>query len=357
VILIGEHAVVYGHPALAAAVDLEAVVDVRPGGAIAPVTVRSVQLGDPFATTWPELTAYARTARERWQAYAAAPKAAAFAAVGGGDPAHLLKVALGEAALSLSPATLPPTLVTVDSAIPPGSGMGSSAAVAVALVTALRAAWGCPLEGDALERLALEVERRQHGLPSGVDTATVIHGGLLWAERQGPGAPLALTPLPAVSPHLRRLRLFDTGTPGQSTGQVVAAVRERVEREPRRLGAVLERMGATTTAFRAELEGGPDRPERVRELISTYQRDLEELGVVPEGARRLVRAVEAQGGAAKLSGAGALVAASAERPGAGTLLVYHPQPDRLAGITPLERLPSPPVRLGAPGCRVEDLPP
>lgn len=84
------------------------------------------------------------------------------------------------------------------------------------------------------------------------------------------------------------------------------------------------------------------------ELLRAAEAALEELGVVPEGVRERVRAVEAAGGAAKISGAGALSGSAA-----GTLLAYHPDPD-LLGRLPALALPRYPVHLGAAGLRRED---
>ncbi len=75
---------------------------------------------------------------------------------------------------------------------------------------------------------------------------------------------------------------------------------------------------------------------------------LEEMGVVPAEVRALARRIEAEGGAAKISGAGSLAG-----PGAGSLLVYDPDPERIAGWSFLRPFPFYPVILGAPGLRLE----
>jgi mevalonate kinase len=64
--------------------------------------------------------------------------------------------------------------------------------------------------------------------------------------------------------------------------------------------------------------------------------------------RSLVRQVEAAGGAAKVSGAGSLAG-----PGAGSLLVYHPDPGLIAGWDFLRPFRCYPVHLGAAGFRWE----
>ena len=70
--------------------------------------------------------------------------------------------------------------------------------------------------------------------------------------------------------------------------------------------------------------------------------------MVPAPVRALVRRIEAAGGAAKISGAGSLAG-----PGAGSLLVYDADAERIAGWPFLSPFPAYPVHLGAPGLRLE----
>ena len=123
VILLGEHAVVYGEPALAAALDRFVSVQVEPGS--------SLEVPDAFVAI----------ARE-----------AGFA---GGFR------------------------VAIESGIPLGSGLGSSAALGVALARAFKP--GC--SADEAARLAMHLERSVHGKPSGVDPAVCAHGGVILFEK------------------------------------------------------------------------------------------------------------------------------------------------------------------------------
>jgi mevalonate kinase len=405
-ILMGEHAVVYGRPALVAAIDLRLRARFSSPASASRRETDEVQidlpgLGHRATASWAEVLGYARAAREGWATYAARPGPASFRELRGDDPAHVVKVALGEvaAALGEEPGRAPRLRLRLDSQLPIGAGFGSSAAAAVAVVAGY-AAWrggaaghgthgahGAPansaLDLATIERLALEAERRQHGLPSGVDTATSLHGGLLWAQRlptaaaaasapapasaaaQPPGKPAA-TPdleipwaavpagplvcerLAATSPLLGRLRVYHTGTPSEPTGAVVAAVRARRDRDPAGHERLFERMEAVTRALRRELGLAAERPPLVVEWMREHQACLEALGVVPEAVRALVRRVEAAGGAAKVSGAGSLAG-----PGAGSLLVYHPDPELAAGWDFLRPFPHHPVHLGAAGLRQE----
>lgn len=348
-ILMGEHAVVYGRPALVAAVDL------RLSARFSPSPERDVRLdladlGLRESLSWEEVREYARAARSGWQDYALHPDAEAFRRMRGADPAHVIKVALGEASELLSgggPAADPPLALQIRSDLPIGSGFGSSAAAAVAVVTGYLLYRGAEAGLEQVEAVALEVERRQHGTPSGVDTATVLRGGVLWARKLASGR-LEIEAAELRSPLLSRLRVYDTGTPPEPTGAVVASVREGRDRDRARHEALLDRMEAATRAFRAELERETEDPGRAVELIREHEACLEELGVVPAEVRAVVRRIEAEGGAAKISGAGSL-----SGPGAGSILVYHPDFERVPGWAFLQPYPFYPVCVGAAGLRRE----
>lgn len=377
----GEHSVVYGHPALVAALDLRLTVRIRPGEGPDGISLALPRVEHGERTDWPAVIAYAERARRRWEAYAAAPRAEGFAAVRGRDPGHVVKVALGEAARHLGERRGPPMALSVASEIPIGSGFGSSAALAVATLGAYLSFRDRLPAPPVLEKLALEVERRQHGFPSGVDGASVLHGGLVWAEtvrgdgdagfpdgsRPTPAPPgegrvapagarrLAVRPLDEGDPRpqLERFRIFDTGTPAESTGAVVAAVRERLDRESGRLRDVLGAMGRATRRFRdAVLD--PTAPEdRVAGPVREFEAGLEALGVVPDRVAALVRRVEERGGVAKISGAGALSSPPSGPPGAGCLLVRAPVAEEVGGWPFLDGLRRLGVTLGAEGLRVE----
>jgi mevalonate kinase len=353
-ILMGEHSVVYGRPALVAAIDLRLTARFTPSPS-ARVRLELPGLGREAETGWAEIRDYARGARERWEGYAASPAPRSFRQLRGEDPIHLVKVALGEAAEHLDEAARAAGLtLRIDSALPAGSGFGSSAAAAAAVVAGYLELRGAGADLATVERLVHEVERRQHGTPSGVDAATVLRGGLLWARRTGDAAgPLAIEPVAVRSPALGRFAVHDTGAPAEATGAVVAAVRERLARDGAGTERLLDRMAAATAAFRADLEsGGEEAAARVRDHLAEFEECLESLGVVPAPVARIVRRIEAAGGAAKISGAGALSGR-----GAGALLVYHPDSGRDSGHRDpfpfLAALPVHPVRFGAAGLRRE----
>ena len=343
-ILMGEHAAVYGRPALVAAVAPRTRVEVAAGDG--GVVVHLPDLGQELRTDWPELKQIASDAREQWDSFSRNPTSEGFQALRDPDPAHLVRLALGELAVDLG-SDLPPVELRVKSDLPIGSGFGSSAAVSVSLVGGML----CFLEGEAdrsrVDRIALDVERRQHGMPSGVDHRTVLHGGVVWAERS-PDGELHTEPVGGGRRLGSTLRVLHTGQPSETTGDVVSAVRQRGAEDPVGFERLLDRMEACVRDFRQWLLEDAVSADRAIASIREYEACLEAIGVVPTSVQEAIREVEALGGAAKISGAGALAGEAA-----GCLLVCWPDswegrsPERLSAYNRQQ------VELGAPGLSCE----
>ncbi len=343
VILMGEHAAVYGRPALVAALDLRCEVEVEVGSD-EEVRLELPDVGVATRSGRREVEEYCFWVRKQWEAWAGEPSSPPFSAVCGEDSAHLVKVALGETAQALGrwPRV---RAVRVASAIPLTGGFGSSAALAVAVgAAALRAAGEEP-SLERLEPLALEIERRQHGSPSGIDHGTALRGGVV-AVRPGGDGKLVFSHLKAATAGLRAFAVHDTGPAAEATGEVVAEVRRRFAGKAAALDPLLDQLETATARVTAWLVGQrTDREDLIVE-VRRAERCLEELGVVPSPVRAMTRAVEAAGGAAKISGAGSLTG-----PGAGALLVVWPEglhlPPALAACTRVT------CSLGGPGLEVD----
>jgi mevalonate kinase len=273
VILLGEHAVVYGRPALAASLrlGLEVEVTAADGG----VTVESDQ------------PTQAEDAR----------------------PAALVGEALR--ALGVEPRGLS---VRIRSELPAGAGLGSSAALSIAVLRALAAAAGRRLAADEELALGRRLEAIFHGHPSGVDPAAAAQAGR-GCIRFVRGEPPAITALRTAQP----LPLVIALGPPRSTGASVGGLRARWEADRARYEKLFDEVAAVVEAGSRAVEAG-DLPALGR-AFDENQRLLEALGVsVPEAESRAdaLRAAGALG--AKLTGGGA----------GGAVIALAVEPERVA---------------------------
>jgi mevalonate kinase len=321
-ILFGEHAAVYGHPALVTALDHRMTVLAR----------ASTSLGRGRVRLEVPALKIARTV---------ASTASIDAVKEPGDLA-VLAVTLGTA--DMAPHRFGFHL-RIDSEIPSGSGFGSSAALAVAVITACRRALDDDITLEEIARLAIAVERHQHGKASGVDVQAVLRGGVLRCRRVDDDV-LECHELPDAGKRLEAFRLFHSGTPHETTGEMVAAVRGLLDREPTRVREAFSEIAAATTEGCAALSRGDD--DAFVPIVRRAEAALEALHVVPRKVREAIRTIEAAGGAAKISGAGGLTGS-----GAGLVLVAHPDPAWHAHFVEPEGWTAHRVGLGAEGLRAE----
>ena len=69
--------------------------------------------------------------------------------------------------------------ITIESNIPRGSGLGSSSAISVATAASVASLFGEKLDKKTLYEIAFEGEKIIHGNPSGIDVAASVYGGLI----------------------------------------------------------------------------------------------------------------------------------------------------------------------------------
>ncbi len=182
----------------------------------------------------------------------------------------------------------------LDSTVPYERGLGSSAVVGVAVARAVAALAGVELTPDEVFEVAMDCERIAHGRSSGLDPRTVIsevpirfHAGTVAPVRVG--APLVFV-------------LADSGHAG-STSQAVGSVRARLEAEPDRVTPLIDRLGEIAESSLDQLASG-DR-DALGAQMSEAHRHLAALGVSDVSLERLVDAASAAGAAgAKLTGGG-----------------------------------------------------
>jgi len=176
--------------------------------------------------------------------------------------------------------------------LPARAGLGSSAALTAALA---RLALGPDADVETVARASLAGERVFHGEPSGIDSQVAARGGvLLYARGEGVRPITFSRPLPLV--------LVPSGVP-RSTADQVRKVRERHDRSPAIVGKVLEAIGEAVQATVTALPAGDH--QRVGELVDIAQGLLSALGVSSPILDELCSTARHHGAlGAKLTGAG-----------------------------------------------------
>ena len=261
IILFGEHAVVYGRPAIAAPVQ-----QVHAYAEILPAKTCIVEALDLDQTI---LVAHA-------------PDDNPFARI-----VNLVCETLGEA--------LPPWRIRITSEIPIAAGLGSGAAISAAIVRAMLAAFGESLSNEMISALVFEVEKLHHGTPSGIDNTVVVYERPVWFT---PGEP----PQPFAVERSIDLLIADTGAPSP-TRAVVGDVRRAWQRNTGRYEALFDVVGEIVHRARITIESGDINGLGV--LMNKNQDVLVDLGVSSPELDRLVLAAREHGAlGAKLSGAG-----------------------------------------------------
>lgn len=286
IILMGEHAVVYGRPAMAAPVfQVQATASLTVQGSASDLWLAATDLGQRSALS------------------GASPV----------DPlAHMVRLTLAHLQRAAPTGDL-----SVHSTIPLAGGMGSGAAVSTAIGRVLAAWAGQTIPAAGLSALVYEVERLHHGTPSGIDNTVIAYGQPVWFVEGQPPQPFAI-------PHTFWLVIASTGI-ASPTRETVGAVRQSWLTDPPRFEALFDETAALVNAGREAMLAG-DWP-RLGALFFQNQRLLAQMGVSSPILDRLVDAARLAGAfGAKLSGGGgrggnviALVEPSAAEAVAGAL--------------------------------------
>lgn len=284
VILCGEHAVVYGQPAIALPLP-----NIRATAAVA-----AAPPGSGVTFDLPDLG-------ERWTLHetAARPIATqpdALHEIADHPLAMLLRLTLHE----IGVATLPDLAITLRSEIPIAGGMGSGAALGAALVKAIALHEHVRLGPDVVARLVYESERFYHGTPSGIDNTVVSYEQALWFVRDPSGGAPVIEPVTIAEP--LTLLIGDTGVRAP-TRLTVGGVRERRLLDPARYEALFAAIGALVHQVRHLLATGD--LAGLGAALDHNQALLHEIGVSSPELERLIAVARSAGAlGAKLSGGG-----------------------------------------------------
>lgn len=229
VIFFGEHSVVYGYPALAAAISLKTTVEINKKN-----LQTSFLRSDPLNIEW-------RLDKE-------APEALK-------PLERIIELIENESGKSLRKGLY----IRIKSDVKPGSGLGSSASVAVALTGALFKYYDWDTDLNEINKIAYEAEKVAHGTPSGIDNTIATYGGFVKFVKKEKDPLIEKTIIEETFPII----LVDTGL-GRSTKVAVSKVRKLFERHSSFVKKIFETIGNIA--------------ERVWDYITLKKVDLNILG-------------------------------------------------------------------------------
>jgi mevalonate kinase len=267
VILFGEHAVVYGQPAIAVPV----------------VQVQSTAI------------VIAEPQSPRGQVRIIAPDVELETTLDSLPADHPLAVVISKAAAALNVMNIPACSIHISSTIPIAGGMGSGAAVSVAILRALSASWGHLLSDNQISELVYQAEQIYHGTPSGIDNTVITFARPVYFVK-GNQVEILSVKRPFT------LVIGDSGVKSP-TSSAVGAVRQAWEKDPQQYEQLFDAAGAIAVSARKAIRSG--EVEQLGPLMDKNHTLLQQMGVSSSELDTLVDTARSAGAlGAKLSGAG-----------------------------------------------------
>jgi mevalonate kinase len=333
--LIGEHAVVYGHPAIIAAVGRRIYVEAEKSDKVILIDSR---WDSRHEWSVKECRDAATHAKKLWQECLAKANFSdlLFWAKDGGKYLVYWKALIGTV-LELINADSGISIHITKCEIPTGSGLGSSSAASVAIAKAASELYKKKLSTEEINNIAFECEKLVHGTPSGGDNTACCYGGLIWFQKAQPKN--IIIPLGKEIPHkLENFVLAYTKQPEKSTGELVQMVRDipEAERDPK-----MREIAKMTNEMKEVLKH--KNYKRMKEIMNRTNEILSSFGLSISETEKIYSAITSLGGAAKMCGACY----------GGVMLAWHEHPEKVVkaikdlGFQPFE------ADLAVEGVRVE----
>jgi len=190
---------------------------------------------------------------------------------------------------------LPALSIAIDSTVPVAAGLGSGAAVSVALIRALSGHLNQPLSDVDVNEIAYEIEKLHHGTPSGIDNTVITYAKPVYFIK---GKPLETF----KAGKSFTIVIGDTGIPAP-TKQAVGDVRRLLSRDQYNVEGIFNEIAQISLIGRRSIESG--KPELLGELMDQNHAYLQTLTVSCPELDTLVEAARSAGAlGAKLSGSG-----------------------------------------------------
>jgi mevalonate kinase len=286
-IISGEHAVVYGNPALAAAIDRYVHIQLTPVDEDA-IQFAVAEFQQPLVNIpLAELPKCMQELRERYQDFLQGKLEV------NQITRHVYDLPLYTIGLFYEYAKVPliqGLRLTVSGDLPIGYGLGSSAAIIVAILRILAKFFDKSYSAAELHPLTMQVENLQHGHSSGLDPSVCLHEGVILYDQKSIN-PRVLAPWPAY--------LINTGQPLSSTGECVEKVKTHASNSH-----LWAEFSAATLACDQALQN--QEPDKLYQAIARNHQLLCQLGVVPPRIQEFIAQLEQLQSVAKVCGAGSV---------------------------------------------------
>lgn len=186
-------------------------------------------------------------------------------------------------------------LIRIKSSIPPGKGLGSSASVAIAIVKSLFMYSNEKYTKEQLLQLANISETFAHGAPSGIDPLTITSQNPVWYKKE--------EPIDYITPSGEFFFVVADSGRMADTKTAVQTVTELIKQAPKKVSRKIERIGDITYQAREALE--KSSKQLLGCLLDEAQNELEAIGVSDSSLNKLIKFAREQGAlGAKLTGGG-----------------------------------------------------
>lgn len=239
----------------------------------------------------------------------------------------------------------PNVYIKITSSIPTGRHVGSSSGVAVATVGALLYFFKKIWNPNLINELAYEVEKFQHGTPSGGDNSAATFGGFIWLRKELEFLKTVWQLPFQPAKNLAQFHLIDTGRPKEHTGEMIALVKKFLDEYKDQGRLLLDQNEQATKDVVVAIKTGDEK--LLIDAIRRGEKTLEGLGAVSEKALPLIQDIEKAGGAAKILGGGGKTGP------VGLVLAYHHDKKILEKIVKKNKYTLEKIELGEEGVRLE----
>jgi len=200
--------------------------------------------------------------------------------------------------------------VATESELLSSSGQGSSAAFALGLFRALADYFSFTISDDELFRLVTKAEAFVHTNPSGIDSCAVVYGHTHVFQKLDAHNTFEKKHLLIEKPY--EFLVIHSGKAAESTGEMVQFVAQKHRKH--NLSELFSKMGSVSSRIAEALSTSTFSGD----LLDENEAYLEELGVVSQRAKNIIRIIRKNGGSAKVTGAGGSAT------GSGWILAYAP---------------------------------